>query len=99
MMVNNGVLIVMRLKKTTSNIYKLLGNTVVGYVASVESDNDATKLYNMCLGYLSERGMMELHKINLLKEVRSCKLEFCKYYTSVQDWKTQNIGNFKLCEF
>lgn len=33
----------------------------MGVVASLESDNDETKLWHMCLGYLSERGMMKLY--------------------------------------
>ena len=28
---------------------------------------------------LGEREMMELHKINLLKDVKTCKLDLCKY--------------------
>jgi transposase InsO family protein len=77
--VSKGALTVMRAKRTAGNIYKLLGNTVVGDVASVESDNDATKLWHLRLGHLSERGMMELHKRSLLKGVRSCKMDLCKY--------------------
>ena len=78
--VNKGSLTtVMRAKGSTSYIYKLLENIVVGDVASVEFDNDAIKLQHMCLGYISESEMMEVHKINLLKGVRSCKLELCKY--------------------
>ncbi|CAJ2662759.1 unnamed protein product [Trifolium pratense] len=77
--VSKGALTVMRAKRTAGNIYKLLGHTVVGDVASVESDNDATKLWHLRLGHLSERGMMELHKRSLLKGVRSCKMDLCKY--------------------
>jgi hypothetical protein len=56
-----------------------LGNTIIGDVALVESHNDATKLWHLRLGHLSERGMMELHKRSLLKGVRSCKMDLCKY--------------------
>jgi hypothetical protein len=28
---------------------------------------------------MSERGMLELHKKNLLKGVKTCKLDFCKF--------------------
>jgi transposase InsO family protein len=34
----------------------------------------------MRLGHMSERGMLELHKKNLLKSVKTCKLDFCKFY-------------------
>ena len=43
--VTKGVLIVMKRKRTIENIYKLLGNIVVGGAAAVESDHDdCTKL-------------------------------------------------------
>ena len=34
----------------------------------------------MRLGHIGERGMLELHKRNLLKGVKTCKLDFYKYY-------------------
>lgn len=58
MRVRKGALIVMRAWRTTINIYKLLENTVVNDVVSVEYDNDSTKLWNMCLDHLNEREMM-----------------------------------------
>ena len=33
----------------------------------------------MRLGHIDECGMLELHKRNLLKGVKTCKLDFCKY--------------------
>lgn len=47
-------------------------------MVSVETDNDATKLWHMCLGHLNEHGMMEMHKRILLKGVRSCTFGLCK---------------------
>lgn len=44
MKVRKGALIVMREMRNASNIYKVLGNTIVGYVVSSEFDNDAAKL-------------------------------------------------------
>ncbi|KAE8655753.1 Retrovirus-related Pol polyprotein from transposon TNT 1-94 [Hibiscus syriacus] len=73
-------LTVMKDKMTVGNIYKLLGSTVVGGVHSVEFCDDTTKLWHMRLAYLSECGMAELHKRNLLHGVKSCKFDFCKYY-------------------
>ena len=46
----------------------------MGDATSIETDNDATKMWHMHLGHLSERGMMELHKRNLLKDIHSCTL-------------------------
>ncbi|KAE8681319.1 hypothetical protein F3Y22_tig00111330pilonHSYRG00089 [Hibiscus syriacus] len=74
-----GALTVMKGKMTVGNIYRLLGSTVAGGVHSVESCDDTTKLWHMRLAHLSERGMAELHKRNLLHGVKSCKLDFCKY--------------------
>ncbi|KAE8715770.1 hypothetical protein F3Y22_tig00110160pilonHSYRG00432 [Hibiscus syriacus] len=74
-----GALTVMKGKMTAGNIYRLLGSTVTGGVHSVESCDDTTKLWHMHLAHLSERGMTELHKRNLLYGVKSCKLDFCKY--------------------
>ncbi|KAE8685445.1 hypothetical protein F3Y22_tig00111098pilonHSYRG00167 [Hibiscus syriacus] len=74
-----GALTVMKGKMTAGNIYRLLGSTVAGGVHSVESCDDTAKLWHIRLAHLSERGMAELHKRNLLHGVKSCKLDFCKY--------------------
>jgi hypothetical protein len=42
-------------------------------------NDDNTVLWHMGLGHLGEHGMFELHKRNLLKGVKSCKLGLCKY--------------------
>ena len=72
-------MVVMMGQKNPKNIYKLLGSTVVGGIASAESDSDCTVLWHMQLGHMSERGMFDLHKRNLLKGVKTCKLDFCKF--------------------
>jgi hypothetical protein len=80
MNVSKGDMVVMRGQKISDNIYKLLGNTILGGVAAVlEFEDDDTLLWHMRLGYMSERGMRELHKKNLLAGIRSYKLDFCKY--------------------
>jgi hypothetical protein len=45
----------------------------------VESEYDCTVLWHMRLGHMSEWGMLELHKKNLLKGIKTCKLDFCKF--------------------
>ena len=45
----------------------------------MESNTDDTKLWHMQLGHIGEHGMLELHKKNLLKGVKTCKLDFYKY--------------------
>jgi hypothetical protein len=79
MKVTKGAMVVMMGQKGSKNIYKLLRSTVVGGVSSVESESDCTILWQMRLGHMGERGMVELHKRNLLKGVKTCKLDFCKF--------------------
>ena len=78
--VTKGVLTVMKGKRTAENIYKLLGNIVIGGAATVEFDHDdCKKLWHMRLGHLSEREMTKLHKRNLLKGIKNCKLKSCEF--------------------
>jgi hypothetical protein len=72
-----------------------LGNTVTGGAAAstpVELDSDDTVLWHMRLEHLYKRGMFELHKWNLLKGVKSCKLKFCKYCV----YRKQRRVSFKV---
>uniref|UniRef100_A0A2N9J5P5 CCHC-type domain-containing protein n=1 Tax=Fagus sylvatica TaxID=28930 RepID=A0A2N9J5P5_FAGSY len=57
MKVSKDAMIVMTGQKISSNVYKLLGNTILGGVAAVvESEDDDTLLWHMRLGHISERG-------------------------------------------
>ena len=82
MKVTKGVMVVMKGHASLKNIYKLLKSTVVGGITSVEStsESDCTILWHMRLGHMSEWGILELYKRNLLKGVKMCKLDFCKFY-------------------
>ena len=87
----------MKEHKLARNIYKLMGATIVGGVAIVESELDNTTLWRMRLGHMGEHGMMELHKRKLLKGIKTCKLELCKYCVfekkkkgAIQDSHTQD---------
>ncbi|KAK2973983.1 hypothetical protein RJ640_013544 [Escallonia rubra] len=81
MKVSEGAMVTMKGKKF-ANLYKLIGNTVIGG-ASVStyasSSNDNFELWHKRLGHLSEGGMLELHKRKLLQGVKSCKFDFCKF--------------------
>jgi hypothetical protein len=79
MKVTKGAMVVMKGQINSKNIYKLLRSTVVGGITFIESESDCTVLWHMRLGHMSERGMLELHKKNLLKGVKTCKLDFCKF--------------------
>jgi hypothetical protein len=54
MKVTKGAMVVMKGQINSKNIYKLLGSTVVGGIASVESESDCTILWHMRLGHMSE---------------------------------------------
>ena len=60
----------------SENIYRLLGTIVIGGAATIEPESDNTALWHMWLGYMDEHKMMELHKKNILKGVKTCKLDF-----------------------
>jgi hypothetical protein len=75
MKVTKAAMVVMKGQINSKNIYKLLGSTVVGEIASVKSKYDCTVLWHMRLGHMSERGMLELHKKNLLKGIKTYKLD------------------------
>jgi hypothetical protein len=89
MIVVKGAMIIIKGEKNSKDIYKLLGNTVVGGAASVEFKSDNNVLWHMRLGHMGERGMLELHKRNLLKGVKTCKLEFCKFCVLGRQSKVQ----------
>ena len=77
--VSKGAMTVMRARRISGNIYLLLGSTIVGGAAIVESESDSTTLWHMRLGHIGEHGMTELHKRGLLTGVKSCKMDFCKF--------------------
>ena len=69
-----------------------MGTTVVGEAANVEPKLDNTTLWHMRLGHIGENGMLELHKRKLLKGIKTCKLELCKYCV----FGKQNKVQFKI---
>uniref|UniRef100_A0A2N9IT68 CCHC-type domain-containing protein n=1 Tax=Fagus sylvatica TaxID=28930 RepID=A0A2N9IT68_FAGSY len=90
MKVSKGAMIVMTGQKISSNVYKLLGNTILGGVAAVvESEDDDTLLWHMRLGHISERGMRELHKRNLLTGIKKAWVYFLKN-------KSEAFAKFKI---
>uniref|UniRef100_A0A2N9HZR4 CCHC-type domain-containing protein n=1 Tax=Fagus sylvatica TaxID=28930 RepID=A0A2N9HZR4_FAGSY len=63
MKVSKGAMIVMTGQKISSNVYKLLGNTILGGVAAVaESEDDDTLLWHMRLGHMKVRFKTATHK-------------------------------------
>ncbi|KAK2981275.1 hypothetical protein RJ640_006976 [Escallonia rubra] len=81
MKVSKGAMVIMKGQKTEI-LYKLIGNTVIcgaSVSTHVGSSNDNSELWHKRLGYLSERGMLELQKRKLLQGMKSCKLNFYKF--------------------
>ena len=69
MNVSIGSLVVMKGDLKSANLYLLRGTTILGNVATISkslSDSDATKLWHMRLGHMSELGLAELSKRGLL---------------------------------
>uniref|UniRef100_A0A2N9GPN1 CCHC-type domain-containing protein n=1 Tax=Fagus sylvatica TaxID=28930 RepID=A0A2N9GPN1_FAGSY len=63
MKVSKGAMVVMTGQKISSNVYKLLGNTILGGVAAVaESEDDDTLLWHMRLGHMKVRFKTATHK-------------------------------------
>ncbi|XP_020270598.1 LOW QUALITY PROTEIN: AP-1 complex subunit mu-2-like [Asparagus officinalis] len=83
-----GLMVIMQGEKLPNNLYNLLRDTVSGEVvvsttfkedSMTNSGEDSTHLWYLRLGHMSERAMEELHKRKLLKNMETCKLDFCKY--------------------
>lgn len=62
-----------------NGIYSLLGSTVIGGISNVTSaDMDKAKLWHMRLGHVSERGLQELSKQDLLCGDKIERLHVCE---------------------
>jgi len=60
--------------------YYLKGSTVTCVLAAtVDSDDDAIKLWHIRLGHAGEKSMQALAKQGLLKSTQTCKIEFCEH--------------------
>ena len=60
------------------NLYVLQGKTIYGEANVTTSQVDAN-VWHMRLGHMSEKGLVKLHKRNLLPKLRSCKYDFCEH--------------------
>ncbi len=80
--VKKGSLIVMKGDLKSANLYHLRGTTITGDAAVSShslSDSDATNLWHMRLGHMSELGLAELSKRGLLDGHSIGKLKFCEH--------------------
>ena len=68
MKVKKGSMGILRGIKSSNNLYRLKGNTVVGGATiSTEAECDELLLWHMRLGHMNQRGMEELHRRKLLE--------------------------------
>jgi transposase InsO family protein len=82
MKVSKGSLIYMIGDMNSAKLYVLRGSTLSGSVAAATVSNDepsSTNLWHMRLGHMSELGMAELMKRNLLKGCTMSKTPFCEH--------------------
>lgn len=64
------------------NLYRLIGSFVTGRVTMTtpsDLDMDSTTLWHMRLDHMSEKGMLILLELGLLKGVKTCKVNFCEF--------------------
>jgi ribosomal protein L37E len=77
-----GSLIVMKGVLKFANLYHLHGTTITGDATAISdspSNSDATNLWHMCLGHMSEQGLHKLCKRGLLDEHSISKLKVCEH--------------------
>lgn len=80
MNVSIGSLVVMKGDLKSTNLYLLRGTTIICNAATISkslSNSDATKLWHMRLGHMSELGLAELTERGLL-DGNISKLQFCE---------------------
>jgi hypothetical protein len=78
--VSKGSLIHMIGDMNTAKLYVLRGSTLPGIVVAVTSDEPSkTNLWHARLGHMSEHGMEELIRRELLVGCNMSKLEFCEH--------------------
>jgi hypothetical protein len=78
--VSKGSLIHMIGDMNSAKLYVLRGSTLPSIAAAVTSDEPSkTNILHACLGHMSEHGMPELIKRELLVCCNMSKLEFCEH--------------------
>ena len=81
--VSKGSLVHMIGDINSAKLYVLRGSTLHGSIAAATVSNDEpskTNLWHMRLGHMSEHGMTELVKRELIDGCNLSKFEFCEHY-------------------
>ena len=77
--VSKGALVVMKAEKV-GNLYRLKGSTQVSEAVIVsDKAEEGSRLWHQRLGHMSEKGLQVLMNHKLLPDLKSLKLDFCKY--------------------
>jgi hypothetical protein len=82
MKISKGSLVVMKGNLKSANLYLLQGITILGNVVVISkalSDSNATKLWHMRFGLMSELVLVELSKRGLLDGHTINKVQFCEH--------------------
>ena len=65
------------------NLYPLLGTTVTGELAvgicGSKDQTECTRIWHMCLGHITEKGLSLLSEQGLLKNMKKPQMEFCEH--------------------
>ena len=79
--VSKGSLIIMKGDLKYANLYRLRGTTITGdaVISNSLSNSNATNLWHMRLGHMSELGLAVLSKRGLLDGHSISKLDFCEH--------------------
>jgi len=57
--------------------------------SSDDPDSDTTRLWHMCLGHMSERGMTILSKRGLLCDQKTGSPDFCEHCVFGKQWRVK----------
>ena len=57
-----------------AKLYKMTGSIIVGDASAATEKDGTIRLWHMCLGHMSERGLQVLHKRSALLGIKYCKL-------------------------
>jgi hypothetical protein len=80
----------------SAKLYVLRGSTFPGIASVVTSDEPTkTNLWHARLGHMSEHGMAELIKRELLVGCNMSKLEFCEHYIFGKHKRVKCIGHLQ----
>ena len=76
--VTRGFMTILKRERIT-NLYKLTGSIIIGDASAATEKKDTTRLWHMCLGHMSERGLHALYKKSTLPDIKYCKLDLVNF--------------------